>query len=517
MNRGTLKQRELEAEFVSSTQSKHFERVHAALAITLETDISKDALEIERFGGCENICHILRTEHPALSYGRLLTFGTLAKVLYSKFEDGMNDMLIEMNGDINENTNEEGKKEKSLEHHQDDNKDKTENSYDYVENLKQCVKKYYNVEILCIRRVVSAILYLLTDFVEELKRLEAEGWAQNEEPGKTHPLLQAIDDNKYELLSLIHKTQERMIGKEDAFEINKKYSKTQEESESSESLLEMIERPTIQCINDCSRIISILSQNDKEETKNQTKSTKNDNKKDIETHMQQLGSMQLHSDLLGNITAVRSRVDNVVKSSLVEKEAHFVLFQQSETDYDLASTSYEKAAEAAKRGLKSLKEMAKQKRKEFTAAAATLKRNTYEYEKSLRKYNRSKGVELTLQIILTSTVEAIGYLGNTLEPAKNIAVSTFVVDELASFADKLVDDDRTTIAVCNAIEKLAFESDRVKHVVYHTDGLAILLKLFNDRSPKVKAAAALALATMVWCNCVKYLRSTNYVFKFERF
>ena len=346
MNRGTPKQRELEAEFVSSTQSKHFERVHAALAITLETDISKNALEIERFGGCENICHILRTEHPALSYGRLLTFGTLAKVLYSKFEDGMNDMLIEMKEDINENTNEEGKKEKSIEHK--DDKDKTENNYDYVENLKQCVKKYYNVEILCIRRVVSAILYLLTNFVEELERLEAEGWAQNEEPGKTHPLLQAIDDNKYELLSLIHKTQERMIDKEDAFEINNKHSKTQE-GETSESLLEMIERPTIQCINDCSRIISILSQNDREETKNQkSKNTKDNNKKDIEKHMQQLGSMQLHSDLLGNITAVRSRVDNVVKSSLVEKEAHFVLFQQSETDYDLANTSYEKAAEAAK-------------------------------------------------------------------------------------------------------------------------------------------------------------------------
>ena len=35
--------------------------------------------------------------------------------------------------------------------------------------------------------------------------------------------------------------------------------------ETSDSLLHMIERPTIQCLNDCSRIISILSQNDLKE------------------------------------------------------------------------------------------------------------------------------------------------------------------------------------------------------------------------------------------------------------
>ena len=46
MNRGTPKQQQLEAEFVSSTQSKHYERIQCALAISLETDISKDAREI---------------------------------------------------------------------------------------------------------------------------------------------------------------------------------------------------------------------------------------------------------------------------------------------------------------------------------------------------------------------------------------------------------------------------------------------------------------------------------------
>ena len=51
MNKGTPKQRQLEAEFVSSNQSKHFERVKCALAISLETDISNDAVAIESFGG----------------------------------------------------------------------------------------------------------------------------------------------------------------------------------------------------------------------------------------------------------------------------------------------------------------------------------------------------------------------------------------------------------------------------------------------------------------------------------
>ena len=48
MNRGTPKQQQLEAEFVSSTQSKHYKRIQCALAISLETDISKDAREISK-------------------------------------------------------------------------------------------------------------------------------------------------------------------------------------------------------------------------------------------------------------------------------------------------------------------------------------------------------------------------------------------------------------------------------------------------------------------------------------
>ena len=60
MNKGR-QQRQLEAEFVSSNQSKHFERVKCALAISLETDISNDAVAIESFGGCKNVCHILKT------------------------------------------------------------------------------------------------------------------------------------------------------------------------------------------------------------------------------------------------------------------------------------------------------------------------------------------------------------------------------------------------------------------------------------------------------------------------
>ena len=95
MNKGTPKQRQLEAEFVSSSQSKHFERVKCALAISLETDISTDALAIESFGGAR-MCHILRTEHPGLSYGRLVTNSTPATVLYSKLEGTMSDTLIEM-------------------------------------------------------------------------------------------------------------------------------------------------------------------------------------------------------------------------------------------------------------------------------------------------------------------------------------------------------------------------------------------------------------------------------------
>ena len=38
--------------------------------------------------------------------------------------------------------------------------------------------------------------------------------------------------------------------------------------------------------------------------------------------------MQFHSDLLGNVIIVRSRVDNIVKTLLIEKADNFKIFQE---------------------------------------------------------------------------------------------------------------------------------------------------------------------------------------------
>ena len=291
MNKGTPKQRQLEAEFVSSNQSKHFERVKCALAISLETDISNDAVAIESFGGCKNVCHILKTEHPGLSYGRFVTNSTLATVLYSKLEDSMSDMLVEMKECVEKHDSVASDAESAAE----------------VVLIQQSIDLYQRVGVLCLRRVIGAILYLLTGFVEEIEQLEAQGWAQTDEHGGKHPLLQQIDDNRDELLSLVHKTQVRMLKEEDAFGLNGDESPLQE-NETSESLLMAIERPTIKCLNDCSRIISILSENEIAATRYTTTQVET-----VEMYMQKLGSMKLHSDILGHVIVMRSRVERVVQ------------------------------------------------------------------------------------------------------------------------------------------------------------------------------------------------------------
>ena len=116
----------------------------------------------------------------------------------------MSDMLVEM--------------KECVEKH--DSVASDEESANEVELIQQSIDLYHRVGVLCLRRVIGAILYLLTDFVEEIKQLEAQGWAQTDEHGGKHPLLQQIDDNRDELLLLVHKTQVRMLKEEDAFGLN---------------------------------------------------------------------------------------------------------------------------------------------------------------------------------------------------------------------------------------------------------------------------------------------------------
>ena len=112
-------------------------------------------------------------------------------------------------------------------------------------------------------------------------------------------------------------------------------------------------------------------------------------------------------------------------------------------------------------------------------------------------YDRSKNVELTLQCFLQSIVEAIGFLGFTLEEPKDIAIETFVVDELISLSRIIEDDDATSVAICKTLEQLAHRSPKVRRVIFNTDGFHVMIELFKHRSPSVKAAAAMTAAAVL--------------------
>ena len=191
-----------------------------------------------------------------------------------------------------------------------------------VELIQQSIDLYHRVGVLCLRRVIGATPYLLTDFVQELKELEAQGWAQTDEHGGKHPLLQQIDDNRDELLMLVHKTQVRMLEEEDAFGLNRG-GLTLQESETFESLLNAIEQPTVKCLNDCSRIISILSGNEIAATRYASTQIET-----VEIYMQKLGSMKLHSDILGHVIMMRSRVQIVVQQSIDEKDKKHAILKE---------------------------------------------------------------------------------------------------------------------------------------------------------------------------------------------
>ena len=198
--------------------------------------------------------------------------------------------------------------------------------------------------------------------------------------------------------------------------------------------------------------------------------------------MQKLGSTKLHSDILGHVIMMRSRVQIVVQQSIDEKDKKHAILKEKEEKFEAARDAFEKASLAAKRGLKQLKDEAKKRREEFDVAQSILNGADNEHKLSVMWCDRSKNVELTLQCFLQSIVEAIGFLGFTLEEPKDIAIETFVVDELISLSRIIEDDDATSVAICKTLEQLTHRSPKVRRVIFNTDGFHVMIELFKHRS-----------------------------------
>ena len=433
------------------------ERLRSALNIAKFSSLEGKPMLIERVGGVESLCVILESKHAACTYARLMTKGTLAKVLLSKFEDTFDDTLLEI-------------------------KQKEETSTEEAEEARVLLEDHHETELECLRHAVNAVLYLITGFRRELAELASAGWGGNGDIC-SHPFIDAIERRKEDILKLVHTVHKRMLIEEDAFCTLAPLPDCP--NGIAEQILQMLESPKTTCMISCSLIVKTLSTEEY-----------------IEQFMESLGSMDLHANTLDQIVAAKAKLESLMKSYSSFAADRENIYNKKKLILGQADAAYTDAATQAKRGLKHLKEAAARAQvernmaqEEADAAHSNLKAARFDLERGLN-------VERTFMTLLKSTIEAIGAIGLSLHAPKQLAIDRFVVDELIVFARTLNDHDEATVLACGALRSLAYKSKATQDVVHATGGIEVLLELFRKRSPYVKAAATAALTSVLSHNTV---------------
>jgi hypothetical protein len=467
----------LESDFVSKNTASPYERLLSVLNLAKFTELKRKPTLIERFGGLESIAAVMRSRHPCVTYAKYLTKGTLAKVLLSKFEDAADDIVRQIESMANE-----------------------ANDETVALEANALVKDKAHMDLLCVQHVTQAILYLINDFTKELKDLADSGWGGPSDGGDgggsavattSHPLVDPILEKRTFVLQLVHGIHMDIFYNKDAFGSTQSPGETSDEKAS--FLLEILESPKATTLSVCSSIVSALVEG----------------RPDLEQYMETCKSMELHADQLDQIVAIRSDIDSLITeytetSELKEGEYNVVLDQFLEKE-----TVFNEAAEAARRGLKTLKEAAAIAKREMDAAQDVVDENDIIRREARNSLQRGLAVKTTFMTLVSNTVEAVGILANTLEGPKQVAISRFVVDELLVFAKSLVAHDGATVTVCNSLERLAFGSKVVQDVINVTGGIEISLELFRKRKPCVKEAVGMLCAAAFQSNVenADYFRS----------